>query len=196
MLPDQFQHIISQFPAFISLFSPDGSIAWLNLTSYGMKHSDMVGQPSDMLILEDDRPLWWESFRRALREKETVRYRVRVGTPEPPHIVTLAGKLAPVILDGQVAFVGCVCWGLTPGQAERGALPAGIPAGARWLSPICEQIVAHLDSHRDRWVKSMELARAVEAEHGNRFRAILTNLVDRRILEARPGLGYRIAVGG
>jgi hypothetical protein len=195
VLPKDIFAALAQCPAFVTVFSRDGKMLWLSHSGYGYRSEDFIDGPADAAIVEEDRPLWWDAFRRARDDRELVRYRVRVGTPEPPHTAVLEGRIAPVVQRGRVTHVICAAWDVTRGFTDRSPIPAGLPAGSRWLSSVGERVVSYLDRNRDRWVRSEEIADRVGESSGHRFRAQLTALVERRILEARAGAGYRLARG-
>ena len=70
--------------------------------------------------------------------------------------------------------------------------PDGAGRRGRWLSPQEEAIVAalrRLSGYQSAEAIALALARPCD----NRFKAVLTNLADREILESLSGSGYRIA---
>ena len=191
--PSQFENILAQCPCFLTLLNREGQMTWLSHGAYGHDHRSFIGLPGDTAVLEDDRHIWWDSFYRAQDDRAVVRYRLRIGTPEPPYVAVLEGRLSPVVFDNTVSHLFCVAWDVSRGTTDRSPIPVGIPAGARWLSPLEERVVRYLDANRDRWIGSAELAAEVGEPNGHRFKSQLTGLVDRAILEARTGSGYRIA---
>jgi hypothetical protein len=65
------------------------------------------------------------------------------------------------------------------------------PSPGRWLSPIEESIVQALSSGG--WSASPQIAKVLQITDLERLKVVLTNLVDRGILESVPGKGYRLA---
>lgn len=70
------------------------------------------------------------------------------------------------------------------------AVPDGFPAGAQWLSPLEAKIMDALSAGG--WMASDRIAEKIGERFGDGFKAILTNLADRGLLESRPGAGYRL----
>jgi hypothetical protein len=194
---------LGQMPGFLSLFTPDGSIAWLSRTDYGVDHDSLIGQPSTTLILEDDRGQWAEWIHRVARNREQVRYSVRCRVPGPPEaIIRLTGRLSPVVLGGAVRYVCCMtfdttyqqhesCEGckLVPTPSLRGESPEAGRAWL-WLSPLERRILDALAGRG--WTTSKALARLVAESNSGDLRAILRNLTERLILDSSPGKGYRV----
>lgn len=76
---------------------------------------------------------------------------------------------------------------------ETDALCAIEPAAprGRWLSPLEERILVALEGGE--WRSSGALASLVGCDEPERLKPILTNLVDRELLESAPGKGYKLA---
>lgn len=196
MLPDRIEEILSQSPAYVTLLARDGTIRWLSSGGYGHDADDWAGAPAEDAVVPEDRPKWRELFRRARDGRQAVRYDLRLATREPPHSARVEGLLAPVVLDRAVRYVLAVTWDAPAPPPPEPPEPPEQPARVgRWLAPLGERIVALLAARPGRWVTSSALAAALGEPHGQRFKAHLTCLVDREILEARPGSGYRLAGG-
>lgn len=62
-----------------------------------------------------------------------------------------------------------------------------------WVSPIERRILDYLSGRAD-WTPGETIAQSLGEPYQHRFKAILTNLVDRSILEAATGSGYRFVI--
>jgi hypothetical protein len=196
-MPERFLKALAQAPAYLSLFCRTGKIVWANVYGHGLDNG-LVGQPSDSIIRPADRPAWWSAFYRARDRREVVAYAVTCDTPDPPFVLKLAGWLSPVLRDDVAVMVCCVCRDVThdpepPAPALPPPVrPPEIPEGALWLSPMEQRVVTYLAGRWPGWTCAESIAAAVSECYGNRFKAILTALSDRRILEACSGSGYRL----
>lgn len=166
--------IMPQLPGFISLHSPEGTLVWASRISYGLSE-EILGQPADANILEEDRPRWWEAFRRAGTLREVADYVVRVRTPTPPGYVTIQGRLGPVLLRGRLRYVAAVCWDATFRDHRN-------PLARFLLSHQQRAVVAALLQSREPMSGKLTPA----------FRDSLARLVQREIL-AHDSRGYRVS---
>jgi hypothetical protein len=69
--------------------------------------------------------------------------------------------------------------------------PAAAPRRGRFFSPLEEQILSALS--KGGWLSSNQLAEALKLADSEKLKSILTNLVDREVIESMPGRGYRLA---
>lgn len=217
MLPEHLESALAQMPAFLSLHDREGRILWSSSWAYGLDRQRERIQSSngDEVIVPEDRPVWRAAVHAAAYRREVARYRVRLQTPEAG-VVTIAGRAAPVVVDNVVRYVVVLCHevpagggdcerecpgvGVTRRAAEPPAVtrqelparPAGVPAQARWLSPLGERIVACLRGRN--WTRAEDVARMLDESLTGDLRAILRGLTERGILESSPGKGYRLVV--
>lgn len=189
MTDDDIRLGVEQTPAFVAIHSLDGLLLWANRITYGLDGKSLIGQPVDLLIFDEDKPHWWEAFRRAQYLRETSEYSVRIHVPSPPGWVRLSGRIGPVIRDDRVVYLTTVTYDVTfRDRAEVNPLAPFV------LSPLSRQIVAAL--WPDAVLKGAALARRVDevdarGQASSKLRVVLASLVSRNVL-ALTDAGYTI----
>ncbi len=78
-----------------------------------------------------------------------------------------------------------------PGSPEEMAPPMDAPQHWRWLSPV-EQLIVDALRAAGGWLTTADIARQTQEAPAGRIRGILTNLVDRGILESDRNRGFRL----
>lgn len=73
--------------------------------------------------------------------------------------------------------------------------PPTVAHDGLWLSPIEEKILDFLAKQPAQHFSSDAIAAAVGAKCSDGFKALLTNLADRKLIEPLSGKGYRIRPG-
>jgi hypothetical protein len=148
--PDEVLRALAQAPACVCLIDRAGVLVWASAVGYGLDGAETVGHPADRNVVAADRPVWEDAFLRARDGREVVRYTLRLAVPEPPHVVRLAGRTAPVLSAGgrvthvlavtvDVTYAGGECAGC-PGHAIRAReLQQVAPPGAP--DPLGTQLV-------------------------------------------------------
>lgn len=193
--PDCLPLVLGQMPGFLAAFCRDGKLAWSNQFAYGWDAPQLLDQPSDTCIVEEDRPLWWAAFFRCRDRGETPSYAVRIKTLEPPYATALAGKLYPIrrLDTGALVYIGCLCEDVThaqpPAAPATPALPPRpphVPASAKWLSPLGESIVAFV-AMQPRPVTAEVIAAGIAEPCEAKLRTTLAGLVARGILRRAGG---------
>lgn len=193
---------LAQVPAYISFIDARGRLRWCNRTSYGLSDDDLVGLPSDQFIVEEDRPRWASYLHRVFHCREVVRYSLYFQAPTG--LVRLVGKIAPVVIDGQVRWAAVITFDAThtdPTPCEGCPVacqptvhpitpPAPTPGRGRWLSPLEEKVLSVLTG-KD-WTPAERVAALVGESNGGDLRAVLRNMVERELLESAPSRGYRL----
>jgi hypothetical protein len=204
---DELLLCLRQAPAFLAAFDRCGKIVFASAAAYGHTPQEVLGASGDAHLVPEDRAAWWAAFCRARDAREKSRCRVRVRGPEPPGVFVHAVCLTPVLDPGArpvVRFVcalaedvthGPPCAGDAPAPAAAGLppRPPGVPAGARWLSPLGERVVAFLAGRGRAWTPAEAIAKALGEVLSHRLRNALAGLAERGILETHAGLGYRLA---
>lgn len=218
MLPDEIEASLAHMPVFVSLHDRCGRLVWASRFGYGLDPERCRGRLASEMVHPEDRVAWEAALYRAVHRREVATYRARMLTPEVGD-VTLVGWVAPVIGPGGEATgvvvvcrdvtgeTGCASAGcmlserLTVASRPAPATPAARPTPERpavirtawkWLSPLEEKVVEAVDENEYR--SSECVARRVGARLCDGFRAVLTNMADRGILEPLAGKGYRLAV--
>lgn len=170
---------LGQAPAFLNLLSPTGTLLWSSRVAYGLDGDTITGRPADAVIFDEDRPAYWEAFRRAKHLRETVNVTIRVVVPEPPGFVRLAVRLAPVVARDRVKHLAVVSQDITAAPREVN------PLAPYMLSPTSRRIVALL--YPDRCFKAAKIARELgesncRGQASSRLGTLLSNLRARGIL--------------
>lgn len=80
--------------------------------------------------------------------------------------------------------IPCDEWPETPAQTEA--------AKGLWLSPLERRIVDFLAGRGGEWTRGEDVAAGLGEPHQHRFKALMTNLVDREVLESGSGAGFRV----
>lgn len=188
---------LAQLPLFVIVVARAGALLWSSALAYGYG-AEAIGRPAEDFILEEDRPAWREAFLRSRDGRELVRYSVRLLTPEPPGLVRLAGRTAPVVgPDGRVLYVAACAVDVSHGGGwppeeptpPPAVLPAA-PAGVRRLSDLEKRLIAGLSATN--WTTAEALARKLGESSTGDFRAVLRNLAESDVVYSCPGRGYRL----
>ena len=179
---------LAQFPVYVSLLDRYRKVVWANRTDFGISPGDLVGTSGEQYLHPDDRAAYEDAFARCLYSREVVRYAIRVETPESG-TVAMHGTVAPVVVSGAVRYVWAfVHDARSPAYDPPEPLPAA-PAGALWLSPRSEAILAAI-TPGEVWTTAATIAEAI-GEDVNTVRILARNLVDRRFLRSSRARGYR-----
>ena len=73
--------------------------------------------------------------------------------------------------------------------------PADVNPDALWLSPLERRIVDFLATRGAEWTRGEDVAAAVGEPFRHAFKAIITNLAERKIIETANGRGCRLLRG-
>ena len=178
---------IAQTPAFISFHDTDGTLLWANRISFDLP-DDIIGQPSDILIFDEDRPRWHAAFRRAVFHRETVEYRVRIKVDSPPGFAVISGRMGPVLKGDKVQMVAIVCYDATF-REESNKLARFV------VSDLGRQVIAYLmESGTQRGAAIGVAVGETSGKHqaSTKLRLLLNDMKERGILE-KVGSGYKIS---
>jgi hypothetical protein len=183
----ELRQILTQFPSFLTLHDTAGRVVWSSRIGYGLPRS-IIGRPSIDRVVPEDRAIWQDACRRAIHQRETVPYGVRVAVPEPPGHVVIEGYLGPVVIRGRVRYVAAVA-------RDAGLVHSGNPLLAFLLSARSKLIVGTL---LDRGaMKSAALAKSLGVTTRGKvvastLRFRLGTLCERGILVNTPA-GYAVS---
>lgn len=186
-LPADASRVLAELPCFLSLLDASGNILWASRYAYGCTAKELVGKPSDAIVVEEDRPLWWDVFRRALHLGETTNYALRGRVPAPPGLVRIVGRIGPV-RRGRKRLVGVVTY--DPGLAAE-----PFPLARHLFGDLPRRAVVYLLGNGR--AKGATIGRHVgEITKGGqatpKLRVLLADLVERNVLAHGPG-GYSIS---
>ncbi len=200
MYPLDVLGCLAQAPLHMALLSRDGLLLWANTVTYGLDPGGVIGRPADQFIPVPMRAAWWASFMRVRDRGEVVPYTTEIEIPEPPHLVRLEGAMSPVRQGGRITHILAITEDVTT-QPEAVIVspplrPPGLPLGALWVTPLGQQVIDFLSARAGRWASAEVIAAGIGETCGHRFRAKLSALTARKIIEASPGNGYRLINGG
>lgn len=179
--------ILDQLPAFVTVLSPEGKVTWVNRTGYGIRKKDVLGRSAEEVILEEDRVLWWELFRRALRHKEVVDYELRVKTSDRLGYARISGTLFPIVMRNKAVAVATV--------SRDSSAEGRFSLAAFMFCPLGRKVVSLLSDQKP--LKGASIGRKVgevnrAGQASSTLRNLLSSLVDRGILE-HTSSGYSIS---
>lgn len=192
---------LAQLPAFVTLLDRAGRFVWCSHFGYGYG-SELIGTDAAMTVVEEDRPAWRQAVARCFSLRDVMRYCVRSPTPVPGGVARMAGRMAPVVIDGKVVYVAAVTYDVTDmdgapcpacGRPPAGGVAVPAPAGGvAMFSPLSLAVLRALDGAG--WVPTSALALAVGG-HSD-LRANLRGLSARGAVELAPRKGVRITPAG
>jgi hypothetical protein len=61
----------------------------------------------------------------------------------------------------------------------------------KWLSPLEQRVFDFLGGRGFDWTPGEAIARELDEPYQHRFKAIMSNLVEREVIDMNPGQGYR-----
>jgi hypothetical protein len=184
MTSHELARALEAFPAFLSLFDPEGVLLWSNRWAYGVTRR-LIGRKVDDLVVPDCRPAWQESFRRCVHLREVVDYAVKVRVSANPGIVALTGRMAPIVKRERVTMVSVVSHDMTFRERTN-------PLALFFFSVLGRSVVRYLLDHGPAKGTSIGIATGERNRNGqasSRLRFLLKSLSERGIIGRSDG-GY------
>lgn len=93
-------------------------------------------------------------------------------------------------LGGDERLFRCRAWPEEPKEETPPASQVSDGRAGLWLSPLEAKILTALAGGD--WLASPRIAEAAGEDCSDAFKAVCSNLVERKLLESAPGRGYRL----